>query len=100
MLVDAGANLEVAQREHEDGHTALHAAAANSCIECMQHLVTAGANVNAADSRGYNALHHTIDYYKEPDSSICPLLQLLLDAGTHLEVEITKERPCCIWQLA
>ena len=39
------------------GHTALHKAAMNGSLECAQHLIACGADVNATDIAGTFNLH-------------------------------------------
>ena len=62
-----------------EGWTALHLAAEQGHAECLQQLVSAGANIEVADSGGCTALHLASEY------GYAKCLRALLSAGASIE---------------
>ncbi len=56
-------------------------------LECVQTLIDAGAEVNAATSEGYTALHHAVNFMGRLDATTKPsqFIQILVKAGADLE---------------
>lgn len=77
--LDAGELIEDRQR----GLTPLLLAAHGGSIEVMRLLLNRGADVNAADSRGWDALHFVaaVDKQFVPDVIASAYAELLLEAG-------------------
>ena len=54
----SGSNTSLVNSSSQDGHTALHLAAAQGHCRCLVLLLDKGADIAAKDSKGKTALHH------------------------------------------
>jgi len=69
---------------HESGISALHLAAEASHVTVVRHLVALGADVNAAKSTGWTALH-----WAARNGSVV-MAEALLRAGAHVDPEVVS----------
>ena len=90
LLVERGANPNVVSKEGSyDGWTPLFFACSQCNLDLVRLLLDRGADVNASDARGDNALMQfcTItNHWTSPANSIRPIAELLIDKG----IDITK----------
>ncbi|MBY0353599.1 ankyrin repeat domain-containing protein [Candidatus Babeliales bacterium] len=75
------------------GQTPLHLAAKRLNLECAQLLMDNGANINAVDGDGNNALHYAIQERKELDKNN----QNLMMAGLSLEAKVDNMIGYLLW---
>lgn len=59
MLVESGM-ADINATNPAEGATALHGAAYEGSVECLQYLLENGANVNIADDDGWTSLHAAV----------------------------------------
>ncbi|MBE0621761.1 MAG: ankyrin repeat domain-containing protein, partial [Burkholderiales bacterium] len=70
-----------------DGATALMLAAHTGNLAMVKALIEAGADVNAADERGWAALTKAV-YNADLDRGFADVVQALIDAGANVEAPI------------
>jgi ankyrin repeat protein len=71
----------------EEGRTPLMLAAGRGDLEAVQTLLAQGAEVNAADARGFTALFHAC-YNGDEDRGYPEVVRALLEAGADKEATI------------
>ena len=90
LLVERGANPNVVSKETEwYGWTPLFFACSQGNFDLVRLLIDRGADVNASEARGNNALMQFCKisfHWTEPANSIRPIAELLIDKG----IDITK----------
>ena len=90
LLVERGANPNVVSKEGSyDGWTPLFFACSQCNLDLVRLLLDRGADVNASDARGYNALMQFCrinNHWAPPADSIRQIAKLLIDKG----IDITK----------
>ena len=90
LLVERGANPNVVSKETEwYGWTPLFFACSQGNFDLVRLLIDRGADVNASEARGNNALMQFCKisfHWTDPANSIRPIAELLIDRG----IDITK----------
>lgn len=80
MLIDAGANVN--GYNSASGTTVLHTAASYGFSSAVEMLLSAGADPNARDVRGYPVLQRALNH--EPSPEILEAIHALFDAGADM----------------
>ena len=90
LLVERGANPNVVSKETEwYGWTPLFFACSQGNLDLVRLLLDRGADINASEARGNNALMQFCKisfHWTSPANSIRPIAELLIDKG----IDITK----------
>eukprot|EP01116_Phalansterium_solitarium_P017887 TRINITY_DN453_c0_g1_i1.p1 TRINITY_DN453_c0_g1~~TRINITY_DN453_c0_g1_i1.p1 ORF type:complete len:573 (-),score=95.92 TRINITY_DN453_c0_g1_i1:133-1851(-) len=88
-LVGKGAQIDA--RNLGEGHTPLMWAAINGDLRITNLLVEHGASVHDVDNRGYNALHHAIQYDQ------CLVAHYVVSKGVHIDSRDNDGHTALMW---
>jgi hypothetical protein len=83
MLIDAGVDLDIQDKEH---HTALHLAIAYGSAEVIQLLIDAGADLNIRNKDGHTGLHLAVIF------GAMEIIKKLIDARAKLNIQDNKRK--------